>query len=160
MPFSRMLRAFTLAVSSTLRGRPPLRRSRHRRRDPDNRHAKGHPGAWGQGDKAPGSSYNGLMTDSADHLAAAIRDVINEAVRAALRAQPLTQPSAPSAPKTIDESPPERTRHPLTEIQRMLSISRSTVYQLIGDGRLASVKIGRRRFVTAAALSAYVDGLK
>jgi excisionase family DNA binding protein len=100
------------------------------------------------------------MTDSADHLAAAIRDVINDAVRAALRAQPLTQPSPPSAPKTTDESPPERTLHPLTEIQRMLRISRSTVYQLIGDGRLASVKIGRRRFVTAAALGAYVEGLR
>ncbi|ORB68944.1 hypothetical protein BST47_02520 [Mycolicibacterium tusciae] len=50
--------------------------------------------------------------------------------------------------------------YPLNEIQHMLSISRSTVYQLLGDGRLRSVTIGRRRFVTAAAVSAYIEGLK
>ncbi|MBY0286199.1 MAG: helix-turn-helix domain-containing protein [Mycobacteriaceae bacterium] len=50
--------------------------------------------------------------------------------------------------------------YPLREIQHLLSISRSTVYQLLGDGRLSSVNIGRRRFVTAAALSDYIDRLQ
>jgi excisionase family DNA binding protein len=36
----------------------------------------------------------------------------------------------------------------------------TALYQLVGDGRLPSVKIGRRRFVTADALSAYVEGLR
>jgi excisionase family DNA binding protein len=48
---------------------------------------------------------------------------------------------------------------PLNEIQPKLGSGRSMVYQLINDGRLPSVKIGSRRFVTGAALHAYVDGL-
>ena len=108
------------------------------------------------------------MPDSADQLAAAIRRVIDDAVRAALRMQPLPQPPPPplppEPPKPAEDNqiewPPERMLYPLKEIQQRLSISRSTVYQLVGDGQLASVKIGRRRFVTAAALAAYIDGLK
>jgi excisionase family DNA binding protein len=101
------------------------------------------------------------MTDSADQLAAALRQVINDAVQAALKAQPLSEPAPP--PKPVEdkqtEYPPERMLYPLNEIQQKLSISRSTVYQLVGDGQLPSVKIGRRRFVTAAALNAYIEGL-
>lgn len=95
------------------------------------------------------------MTDSADQLAAAIRQVINEAVQAALKAQPMQEP-----PKPIDEWPPEQALYPLKEIQQKLRISRSTVYQLLSDGQLPSVKIGRRRFVTAVALNTYIDGLR
>nr|WP_234712980.1 helix-turn-helix domain-containing protein [Mycolicibacterium komanii] len=100
------------------------------------------------------------MTDSADQLAAAIRDILNDAVRAALEAQHLTEPSALESPKTVDKWSPERILHPIKEVQQVLGVSRSTVYQLVGDSRLPSVKIGRRRFVTAAALSAYVEGLR
>ncbi len=101
------------------------------------------------------------MTDSADQLAAAIRRVINDAVHAALRAQPLPErPPRPEPPKPVEDWPPERMLDPLKEIQQRLSISRSTVYQLVGNGQLPSVKIGRRRFVTAAALDAYIEGLK
>jgi excisionase family DNA binding protein len=107
------------------------------------------------------------MTDSADQLAAAIRRVIDDAVHAALRAQPLPEPLPPlppGPPKLVEDKqiewPPERMLYPLTEVQQRLSISRSTVYQLVGNGELPSVKIGRRRFVTAAALDAYIDGLK
>jgi excisionase family DNA binding protein len=98
------------------------------------------------------------MTDTADQLAAAIRRVIDDAVEAALRAQPLPAPP-PEPPKPVDELPPERMLYSLKEIQRKLSIGRSTVYQLLSDGQLPSVKIGRRRFVTAAALNAYIEGL-
>ena len=106
------------------------------------------------------------MTDSADQLAAAIRRVINDAVHAALRAQPLPErPPRPEPPKPVEDKqidwPPERMLYPFKEIQQRLSISRSTVYQLVGNGQLPSVKIGRRRFVTAAAaLDAYIEGLK
>lgn len=104
-------------------------------------------------------SYDSLMTDSTDHLAAAIRQVVDDAIQAALRANPPPLPP-PELPKPVDEWPPKRKLYPLTEVQKKLSIGRSTVYQLVGDGQLPSVKIGRRRFVTAAALDAYVEGLK
>ncbi len=55
--------------------------------------------------------------------------------------------------------PPDRILYPLKEVQQRLSIGRSTVYQLMGNGQLPSVKIGRRRFVTAAALETYIEGL-
>ena|ERR1700687_1625852 len=99
------------------------------------------------------------MTDSADQLAAAIRAVINDAVRAALRSQPPLEPPKPVDDKQ-SEWPPERMLYPLKEVQHRLSISRTTVYQLVGDGQLPSVKIGRRRFVTAAALDFYIEGLR
>jgi excisionase family DNA binding protein len=107
-----------------------------------------------------GTNCNSSMTDSADQLAAAIRQVVADAVQAALKAQSVPEPPPLKPPKPVDEWPPERMLYPLREIQQKLSISRSTVYQLVGDGQLASVKIGHRRFVTAAALHAYIEGLK
>jgi excisionase family DNA binding protein len=95
------------------------------------------------------------MTDAADQFAAAIRQVIIDAVQAALKTQQLPARLPPEPPKPAQEWPPERMLHSLREIQEKLSISRSTVYQLLSDGQLPSVKIGNRRFVTAAALSAY-----
>jgi excisionase family DNA binding protein len=100
------------------------------------------------------------MTDTADQLAAAIRQVIDDAVQAALRAQPLPAPRLPEPPKPAQEWPPERMLYPLRELQQKLGVSRTTVYQLLSDVRLPSVTIGRRRFVTAAALSAFIDGLR
>lgn len=35
-------------------------------------------------------------------------------------------------------------------------IARMTIYQLLNDGELASVIIGRRRFVPASAISAFI----
>jgi excisionase family DNA binding protein len=105
------------------------------------------------------------MTDSADQLAAAIRAVVNEAAHAALRAERSTQTPSPSRRPTVPPEgkqiawPSERMLFPLKEVQQRLGIGRSTVYQLLGNGQLRSVKIGRRRFVSAAALEAYVDGL-
>jgi excisionase family DNA binding protein len=40
-----------------------------------------------------------------------------------------------------------------------LSLSRTTVYELIRTGELRSVKIGRARRVPVVALQDYVDGL-
>jgi excisionase family DNA binding protein len=41
---------------------------------------------------------------------------------------------------------------------RILSVGRSTVYDLIRSGRLRSIKIGRRRLVPRSALDAFIDG--
>ncbi|MGW5336570.1 helix-turn-helix domain-containing protein [Streptomyces bauhiniae] len=38
-------------------------------------------------------------------------------------------------------------------------IGRSRLYQLIGEGELQSIKIGRRRYIPVASLQAYLDGL-
>lgn len=40
-----------------------------------------------------------------------------------------------------------------------LGISRSSLYLLIGDGRLPSVRLGTRRRITAAALEQFVADL-
>ena len=42
---------------------------------------------------------------------------------------------------------------------RALSLGRTTVYELIGTGRLRSVKIGRARRIPLAALDEYVRQL-
>jgi excisionase family DNA binding protein len=99
------------------------------------------------------------MADTADQLAAAIRQLIDDAVQAALRAQQPPAPLPPEQTKPVDELPPSRVLYPLREIQQKLGVSRLTVYQLLSNGQLPSVKIGRRRFVTATALSAYIEGL-
>ena len=42
------------------------------------------------------------------------------------------------------------------EAMRMLSLSRSVIYELIRSGRLRSVNEGRSRRITAAAIDEYV----
>jgi excisionase family DNA binding protein len=95
------------------------------------------------------------MTDSADHLAAAIRQIVKESVEVALRAQPPTSPPPP--PPVVP--PADRMLYSVKEVQMKLGIGRSTVYHLLNDRHLASVRVGSRRFVTAAALTDYVQGL-
>jgi excisionase family DNA binding protein len=105
------------------------------------------------------------MADAADQLAAAIRRVINDAVEAAVQSQRLPQPPLlpPESPKSVvdkqAEPRQERMLYSVKEVQHRLSIGRSTVYQLMRDGHLPSVKIGRRRFVTTAALNTYIESL-
>ncbi|MBB6373227.1 excisionase family DNA binding protein [Pseudonocardia eucalypti] len=42
---------------------------------------------------------------------------------------------------------------------RLLSLSRSVIYELLRSGRLGSVTEGRTRLIPAAAIQAYVDTL-
>ena len=44
----------------------------------------------------------------------------------------------------------------VSEAARLLSIGRNTAYELIAAGRLPSVKLGRRRLVSRAALEAWI----
>ena len=46
------------------------------------------------------------------------------------------------------------------EAAKVLSVGRSKVYELISDGRLASVRIGASRRVPAEALTEFVEGLQ
>ena len=52
---------------------------------------------------------------------------------------------------------PERHLYRITEAMRLLSMSRSVIYEQLRAGRLRSVKQGRARLIPAAAIQAYVD---
>ncbi|MDA0353754.1 MAG: helix-turn-helix domain-containing protein [Chloroflexi bacterium] len=51
----------------------------------------------------------------------------------------------------------ERITYGLSEAAEQLSVSRKTIERLIRDGSLRSVRIGRRRLVTATDLRALVE---
>lgn len=54
----------------------------------------------------------------------------------------------------------ERLLVPYDEARRMLGdIGRTKLYELIEDGELVRVSIGRRGFVTAASLTAFAESL-
>ncbi|MFC7532307.1 helix-turn-helix domain-containing protein [Actinoplanes sp. GCM10030250] len=48
----------------------------------------------------------------------------------------------------------------IPEAMRLLSLSRSVIYELIRSGRLRTVKEGRTRLVPAGAITAYVELLE
>ena len=51
----------------------------------------------------------------------------------------------------------ERLLLTIGEAAEMLGVGRSQVYRLISDGQLTSVKIGRSRRVSVAAIRRFVD---
>lgn len=53
----------------------------------------------------------------------------------------------------------ERMLYPLREAAQRLGIGRSLLYQLIGAGDLATVRVGRRRLVPANELNRFVEHL-
>jgi hypothetical protein len=58
------------------------------------------------------------------------------------------------------DSETERLLVPYDEARRKLGdIGRTTMYELFDQGELVRVNIGRRGFVTAKSLAAYVDRL-
>lgn len=43
---------------------------------------------------------------------------------------------------------------------RLTGLGRSKIYELLGSGELRSLKVGRRRIVTVAAIRAFLDRLE
>lgn len=52
---------------------------------------------------------------------------------------------------------PDRILYSVPEAARLMSIGRSTLYQLMANGELPSVKIGTRRLVARNSIDAYVE---
>ena len=48
----------------------------------------------------------------------------------------------------------DRIAYSINETARVLSLGRTTIYAMLADGRLESIKLGRRRLVTAASIPA------
>lgn len=108
------------------------------------------------------------MSDAADRLAQALRDLIKEAVQEAVG-----RDRRPSPPERVDERPTVRdgdfdrcpwcnTKHmrhlmPVKEAREQLGgISPTTFYALVKEGELSLVKIGRRSFVHAEELDDFL----
>lgn len=51
----------------------------------------------------------------------------------------------------------ERLSVSVEEAAEMLSIGRSSVFNLLNDGLLASLKVGKRRLIPVAELRAFLD---
>jgi excisionase family DNA binding protein len=49
--------------------------------------------------------------------------------------------------------------HHVESVMGRLNVGRSTVFALIASGELRSVKVGRRRLVSEAALTEYINTL-
>lgn len=47
----------------------------------------------------------------------------------------------------------------IDEVQHELGCGRSTVYELMADGRLRSVKVGRNRRIPASEVDRFIAGL-
>ena len=61
----------------------------------------------------------------------------------------------PLSPETLKRI---RLAYPPAEAAELLSLSRARLYQLIADGTIPSLKIGKSRRITHAALVAFLDG--
>ena len=49
--------------------------------------------------------------------------------------------------------------HNIEQTQERLNLGRSKVFELIASGQLRSVKVGRRRLVSEAAIADYIEHL-
>jgi excisionase family DNA binding protein len=45
------------------------------------------------------------------------------------------------------------------EAGRLISIGRSRIFELMNEGKLTSVKLGKRRLITTASIEAFVKSL-
>lgn len=54
----------------------------------------------------------------------------------------------------------ERALYPISKATELLGLSRSVAYEQIRAGRLHTVTVGRRRYVTAAGLAQFVELLE
>lgn len=67
------------------------------------------------------------------------------------------------APQPPDQSHPVNPQlarlHTVEDVMQRLSIGRSMAFELISCGRLRSVKVGRRRLISEAALVEFIEAL-
>lgn len=66
-------------------------------------------------------------------------------------------PARPRRSSVSDTIPAERLAYSPAEAAELLGISRARLYQLLDDGTLPSVKLGRRRLVRREALVELLD---
>ena len=85
-----------------------------------------------------------------------IREVVRDAVREALDEADL-KPAPPSV-LHVSEPAPDVKAYSVVDAARQLGISRSKIYELIADGELETIQVGRRRLVPTAALDRLVAG--
>ncbi len=52
-----------------------------------------------------------------------------------------------------------RLLYTVAETVQMLGVGRSTLYVMLGEGKLDVRKVGRRTLITAASIRAFVEGL-
>ncbi|MGD1172152.1 helix-turn-helix domain-containing protein [Mycobacterium seoulense] len=109
------------------------------------------------------------MTDAADRLAEALRDLIKEAVQEAVERDRRTSATERVVERPVvpdgdfDRCPWCNKRHmrhlmPVKEAREQLGgISPTTFYALVKEGELSLVKIGRRSFVQAEELDDFVN---
>jgi excisionase family DNA binding protein len=50
--------------------------------------------------------------------------------------------------------------HSVEDVMGRLNLGRSKVYELLGSGRIRSIKVGRRRLVSDASLVAFINELE
>lgn len=62
-----------------------------------------------------------------------------------------------TSPVPMPVTVPERHLYRVTEAMRLLSMSRSVIYEQIRAGRLRAVKQGRARLIQATAIQQYVQ---
>jgi excisionase family DNA binding protein len=77
-------------------------------------------------------------------VAAAMAELV-EALAEAVRMEANTGPGAPDRLLSIDEA------------AATLGIGRSALYAELGAGRLRTIKVGRRRLVSQAAITEYIE---
>lgn len=82
-----------------------------------------------------------IITDEAQ-----LRRLISDAIQSAIS----DRRSVPSAPLAVD----------VERAAALLSLSRGGLYKLINNGEIPTIRIGKSRRVTTAALQAYVERLQ
>jgi excisionase family DNA binding protein len=87
----------------------------------------------------------------------AIRQLVHDAVRQALAELDLMPTAASEAELAVTETHTPMAMSVVAAAER-LGLSRSTVYDLIADGSLATLRVGRRRLVTESAIEEFLAG--
>ncbi len=84
------------------------------------------------------------MRAVSDRLALAVSELV-EALREAARVEAAAVPRAPDRLYSIDQA------------AASLNLGRSLIYAEIAAGRLASLKVGRRRLIAATSIADYIE---